>query len=99
MVPVKSVLVGCGKSIGEVTSWRDGKLSYARNTVHIWTSTLEEAMPMNCCLDRQIVLDKYFKIVSFFSFNQGPRLLVVDEVHFARESIRASDTCTESQFV
>lgn len=44
-------------------------------------------MPVNRGLDGEVVLDKYFDVVTFVHVDQGPRMLAIDEVYFALESI------------
>jgi hypothetical protein len=44
-------------------------------------------MPVDGGLDIQVVLDKNFDIVPFIHVNQRPRLLAINEIHFALESI------------
>lgn len=54
-------------------------------------------MPMYGSFDRQLIVDKYFKIVSFVGFNQRPRLLAVDEIHFTSDAVCGSSVCTSSK--
>ena len=44
-------------------------------------------MPVNRGLDVEVVLDEYFDVVSFVRVDQGPRMLAIDKVYFALESI------------
>lgn len=44
-------------------------------------------MPMYGIFNRQLIVDKDFEIISFVRFNQGPRLLAVDEIHLASDAV------------
>lgn len=44
-------------------------------------------MPVKGGFDTQVIVDENLDIVSFIHVNQRPRLLAIDEVHFALESI------------
>lgn len=87
MVPEKPVLGRRRKSIGKVAPWRNGVLCNTWHTIHVGSSSLQESMPVDGGLDIQVVLDKNFDIVPFIHVDQRPRLLAINEVHFALESI------------
>ena len=44
-------------------------------------------MPMNCSVNRQVILDKHFKIISFVNVDKGTGLLAVNEIHLTTDTV------------
>lgn len=44
-------------------------------------------VPMDCGVDREFILDKYFKVVSFINVDKGTGLLAVDEIDLAANTV------------
>ncbi len=44
-------------------------------------------MPMNGRIDRQVVGDEYFNVISFININQRAGLLAIDKIDLAAETV------------
>lgn len=99
MVPVKAIFMLERESVGEIASRRNGELCNAWHTVHLRRPSLEDTMPMDGGFYCQVVLNEDFKVIPFFSFDKRTGLLVVDEIHLPRNSIRCSDAAVNGEII
>jgi hypothetical protein len=42
---------------------------------------------MNCGVNRQVILDKHFKVISFVNINEGAGLLAIDKIDHTADTV------------
>lgn len=99
MIPVETVLICQIESIREVSSRRDRVLGDTRHTVHMRCSTLKDAMPVYSGFDREIVRHKNLEGVVLVGFNERARMLAVDQINRAGESIGRRFSFMDSEVI
>ncbi len=46
-------------------------------------------VPMNCSVNRQVILDKHFQLISYVNVDKGTGLLAIDEIDLTTETVYA----------
>lgn len=44
-------------------------------------------VPMNCGVNRQVILDKHFKVISFVNINEGTGILAINKIDLATDTV------------